>query len=113
METNWKKQAHYVKLLNQEKTMKLIQRLYIGDSLKRNQLDKIVELVETKGVKREKVVDYQRIFQPDISVKYDGMEYAGIIVYSDGYTKCIDYYDHREERLKSVRLYDDGTQVFC
>ena len=46
--TSWKKQAHYIKLLNQEKVLKLMNRIYIGDTLNLKQINQIMDFVKEK-----------------------------------------------------------------
>ena len=109
METTWKKQAHYIKLLNQDKIFKLINRLYIGDKLNEKQINQIISFVNEKGFHTEKQYYLPLTeFMPSRTVKYQGMEYAGLFVYQDSWRTNIDYYSHKEDKKKNIAIYDDG-----
>lgn len=107
--TSWKKQAHYIKLLNQEKVLKLINRIYIGDTLNLKQINQIMDFINEKGFHTEKRYDYPSTdICPARTVKYQGMEYAGMFIYQDNWCTNIDFYNHRENRMKTIKIYDDG-----
>ena len=109
METTWKKQAHYVKLLNQDKILKLINRIYIGDRLNPKQITQIMDFVNENGFRTEKQYHFPPTnFLPSRTIKQQGMQYAGLFVYQDNWCTNIDYYSHKEHRKKNIKIYDDG-----
>ena len=109
METTRKKQAHYVKLLNQDKILKLINRIYMGDRLNLKQITQIMNFVNDNGFRTEKQYYFPPTdFLPSRTVKYQGMEYAGMFIYQDTLCTNIDYYSHKENKKKTIKIYGDG-----
>lgn len=104
------------------KTIKLIDRLYNGDSLNKNQLDSIWKLVGRKGRPTTRTVIYQcPVWGAKSQYPIDhttekrnetGYFYLGLFLYQDiNGTRHILYMDVRTKETKEVLMYADGDLI--